>query len=314
MIIDAHCHLAYEKWQPDKWWKSIAKLAACKFKQHGIDNFDEEEFLTEILPEMFFDPSGEKQLQIMEDAGIDMAVLTPLDYGVALGDAKVSIQEVNCEFAKLQKKYPDKFICFASIDPRRPKSQDLIKQALDEWGMRGVKFHPGAGFYPNSKEAYALLEIIAQRDVPVLFHTGHMVQPLYSKYCDPIWIDEVCSDFPDLKIVAAHMGHGYYAQLFSMGECKINLLTDISGWQKKAVHNYNDFCKILRCAIDSFGDNRIMFGSDGPFLRAVTADKNYIQIIRNMVNNDNSQIKFTKKEIDNILGDNAAELLGVSES
>ncbi len=81
------------------------------------------------------------------------------------------IVDAHCHLA-YEKWQLDKFICFASIDPRRPKSQDLIKQVLDEWGMRGVEFHLGAGFYPNSKEAYALLEIIAQRDVPVLFHTG----------------------------------------------------------------------------------------------------------------------------------------------
>lgn len=311
MIIDAHCHLAHEKWQPKKWWESIAKIAAHKLKQLGVDDFDEQKFIKEILPQIFFDPTGERQLQIMEEAKIDMAVLTPLDYGIALGDADTSIKDVNHEFAKLQQKYPDKFICLASIDPRRPESMDLIKEALDEWGMKGVKFHPGAGFYPNSKETCALLEIIDQRKVPVLFHTGHMVQPLYSKYCDPIWIDEVCSDFPDLKIIAAHMAHGYYTQLFSMGECNLNLLTDISGWQKKVVHNYNDFCKILRCAIDSFGDDRIMFGSDGPFLRAVTTDKNYIKILKQMADDQKSEIKFKKNEIDNILGINAAKLFGL---
>lgn len=311
MIIDAHCHLADGKWISRGWWEGLAKVAVPVLKKMGMADATVDGIIEGVLPGVIFDPTGEKQLAAMDEAGIDMAVIFPIDYGVLLGEPEEGIESINRHFAGLQNRYPDRFITYATVDPRRPEAADLIKKALDEWGMKGVKFHQGSGFYPNDKETRALMKIIGDRKVPVVFHTGHILQPLYSKYCDPMWLDELCADFPDQVIIAAHMGHGFRNQLFHMGACKTNLWTDLSDNQRRAAHEYTAFREAVRGALDNFGPDRVMFGTDGPYLRTVMSDKDYVQLIKDLPANAPWGISFTEEEIQGILGGNAARLLGL---
>ena len=311
MIVDAHCHLVDLDWLPMKWWEGLAKVAIPVLAKMGMTGMTEQMVIDQILPSMFFDPEGEKQLAAMEEAGIDKAVIFSVDYGVTLGEPTTPIEEVNKKFADLQKKYPDKFICFVTVDPRRPQANDIIKKGLEEWGMKGVKFHPASGFYPNGKETYAAMETIADFKVPVVFHSGHILQPLYSKYCDPMLLDELAADFPDQIIQIAHMGHMFREQVFHMGACKTNMITDISDWQRRAVHEFKLFAESVRGALDNFGPDRVLFGTDSPYLRVVLSDKDYVQLIKDLPQNAPEGISFTEEEIQAILGGNAARMFGL---
>ena len=311
MIIDAHCHLTRKDWLPYKWWTELARVAVPVLKKMGIAEATPEMVIENIFPQMVFDAGGERQLAIMDEAGIDMVVLFPVDYGLPLGEPPTPIEEVNKAMADLQKQHPDRFITLVSVDPRRPQARDLVKKALEEWGMKGVKLHQAAGFYPHDPETRGLLETLADKRVPVVFHTGAIVGPLYSKYCDPLWLDELCVDFPNLIFVAAHMGHGYRENLFHMGGCKPNLWTDISDCQRMAVHQYHHFADALRRALDSFGPERVMFGTDGPYLRVVMPDKDYVQLVRDLPKNAPAGIDFTEEEIAAVLGGAAAALFGL---
>ncbi len=312
MVIDAHCHVVDEKWLPRKWWEGLAKVAIPVLKKMGMGDVTVDQVIGQVFPALYFDPTGEKQLAAMDDAGIDKAVILPLDYGLPIGEAPMSIEKVNKVFADLQKRHPDRFIAYVSVDPRRPKALDLVKKGIEEWGLKGVKLHPGSGFFPNGKETRKLLKKIAGYKVPVITHTGAIVQPLYSKGCDPMWVDEICADFPDQIIIAAHMGHGYRHQLYHIGACKTNLWTDISDWQRRAHHEYPLFCESLRSALDNFGPDRVMFGTDAPYLRPVLADKAYVQLVKDLPTNAPAGISFTAEEIDAVLGVNAARLYGLS--
>ena len=308
MIIDAHCHLVDEKWLPRKWWEGVAKVAIPVLKKMGMAEVTVSQVIEQIMPGLYFDPTGEKQLAAMDEAGIDKAVILPLDYGLPIGEAPVPIEEVNETFADLQKRHPDRFIAFVSVDPRRPKAADLVKRALDDWGMRGLKLHPGSGFFPNGKETRRLLKKIADYKIPVICHTGAILQPLYSKGCDPLWLDELCADFPDQIVVAAHLGHGYGRELNHLGACKTNLWTDISDLQRRASHEFRYFCESLRGALDSFGPDRVLFGTDGPYLRPVLSDRDYVQLVKDLPSKAPEGISFTNEEVEAILGGNAARL------
>ena len=311
MIIDAHCHLVDLEWLPRRWWIELAKVAAPILKKIGMVDITPQKVIDEVLPAFMFDPEGEKQLAAMDEAGIDKAVLFAVDFGVALGEAGRSIEDINRSFAELQKKHPDRFITLVTVDPRRHEAVDLIKKAFEEWGMKGLKFHPASGFYPNDKGTYRVLEAVAYADLPVMFHTGAIVAPLYSKYCDPLWLDEICVDFPELNIIAAHMGHGFRDQLFHQGACKTNLWTDISDNQRRALHEYRLFCEALRSALDNFTPERVMFGTDGPYLRTVLPDKDYVGLVRSLPQNAPEGLSFTEEEIEAVLGGNAARLFGL---
>ncbi len=314
MIIDAHCHLAHKDWLPMKWWEGLAKLAAPMLEKMGMPGMDTETIIQDVMPGLLFDPGAEKQLAAMDEAGINRAVVFPLDLGVALGEPPVDIETVNRTMAQLGKQHPDRLIPLVTVDPRRPGARDLVKKALEEWGMRGLKLHPGAGFFPNGKEAYRLYESICDKGLPVVVHTGHIVGPLKSRCCDPMGLDDICADFPEMTIVAAHMGHAFVDQVCHMGACKANLWTDISDWQRRAVNEYGHFCRSLRSALDNFGPERVMFGSDGPYMRAVLSDADYLSLIRGLVEKAPQGMSFAEEEIRAVLGGNAARLFGLDSA
>jgi uncharacterized protein len=179
--------------------------------------------------------------------------------------------------------------------------------------MKGLKLHPSAGFYPNQKEVYPLLEKAHQYGVPVIIHSGAMMLPLRSKYSQAIYFDDLAVDFPDLAIVAAHAGGILsYRQMLSIASIKLNLLVDISAWQIIAIKNYRLFCEALREMIDFIGPDRILFGSDS--LRAIMANSDWVELIRKLPENARAAgVSFTEEEISAILGGNAQRLLNMAE-
>ncbi|MHA1594275.1 MAG: amidohydrolase family protein [Candidatus Baldrarchaeia archaeon] len=309
MIVDAHTHILDKDWLPDLWWDALAEIYVHELQRLGT-KVTKDDVKRMIFPQ-FYDPNGDKLLKEMDRAGIDVSIVFAVDFGLALGEPRVSIEEQNRRIAKLQDKHPDRIVALFTIDPRRPSAVDLFETAVKEWGMRGLKLHPGAGFYPNSKEVYRMLEKARELRVPVLFHTGQVVQPLRSKYCDPIYIDDLLIDFHDLTIQVAHLSFGWRYELFHMGSTKTNLVADFSGWQLTARNNPTFFCQVLREAIDAFGPDRILFGTDGPYLRAAMPDKDFVNFIRTLPEKAPAGIKFTEKEINMILGENAARIYGI---
>ncbi len=311
MIIDAHCHIKDFDWYPEKWWVGLAKSIGSRVKiEMGIE-LSPQQIIEKILSTMM-DPTGEMLIREMDRAGIDMTVILIQDFGLALGEPKVSIEEQNQIYAEIQKKNPKRILAFAGVDPRRPNAEELIKRCFEEWNMSGLKFNSSSGFYPNSKEVYNLLDIAKEFKKPVLFHTGEMVSPLRSKFCDPIFLDDVCVDYPDLWIQAAHMGFGWRNNLFHLGSCKPNLTVDIAGWQDTARDNYHEFCSTLRLCLDEFTSERVLFGTDNPYFRAILPDKKFVNLIKRLPTKAPEGILFTPEEVDLILGGNAQRIFGIS--
>ncbi|TFG07457.1 MAG: amidohydrolase [Promethearchaeota archaeon] len=311
LIIDAHAHIVDKDWYPDKWWTGLATSIVSEVKNIFNMELTPQQIIDKLLFNVF-DPTGEKLIGEMDRAGIDMTVICVQDYGIGLSEPKISIEEQNRIFAEIQKKYPKRILSYASVDPRRDGAEELIRKCFEEWQMAGLKIHPSTGFYPNSKETYKILDIAAEFKKPVLFHTGQIVQPLRSKYCDPIYLDDVCLDFPDLWIQAAHMGFGWRHELFHMGSTKSNLLVDFSGWQVLAKSNYKEFCSSLRLCLDEFSAEKVLFGTDNPYLRMALADKKWINMIKKLPSKAPEGIEFTEKEVDLMLGGNAQRIFGIS--
>ena len=308
MIIDIHSHLFGKGWVPKEFFQGVARLVAHGFAKQGIQESVDE--VTDSLAERIDDSEAEMLLAQMDEAGIDKSVIFPVDFGVALGEPEVSIEEVNRKFAELVKKHPDRLIAFAGVDPRRKNALDLFRQCVEEWGMKGLKLHPCSGFYPNQKEVYPMLEKACELKVPVLFHSGSMMVPLKAKYSQPIYFDDLGADFPDLPIIAAHSGGLYgYHQMISVMSIKLNIMSDISAWQINADRHYPFFCKALRELMDFVEPERIFFGTDSPSFWSIMSNKDWVQLLKDLPQNAPDGTTFTEEEINLLLGGNAQRLL-----
>jgi hypothetical protein len=161
-------------------------------------------------------------------------------------------------------------LAFASIDPHKGKMGAREARALIEAGVvKGFKFHPTVqGFFPNDRMAYDLYEVIAEHKLPAIFHSGHSGigtgMPggggMRLKYSNPIHVDDVAVDFPDMTIIIAHPSWPWQDEALSVCLHKPNVYIDLSGWSPKY------FPPILVRYINSILQDKMLFGSDWPVI------------------------------------------------
>jgi uncharacterized protein len=164
---------------------------------------------------------------------------------------------------------PDVLIPFASVDPARPDAVERARRLIDELGVRGFKFHPNLqAFFPDDRSVYPLYEVIGEAGLPALFHSGHSGigtglpggGGLLLKYSNPMCLDEVAADFPDLKIVLAHPSFPWQDEAISVCLHKANVWIDLSGWSPKY------FPPQLVQYANTQLRTKVLFGSDFPLI------------------------------------------------
>ena len=166
--------------------------------------------------------------------------------------------------------FDDVLIPFASIDPRRGAAGVAEARRLLATGqVKGFKFHPSVqAFHPNDLMAYPLYEVIAEHGVPALFHTGHtgvgVGVPggggIRLKFANPMEVDDVAVDFPDLTIVLAHPSFPWQDEAISVALHKPNIYIDLSGWSPKY------FPANLVQYANTLLREKVLFGSDYPMI------------------------------------------------
>jgi len=141
----------------------------------------------------------------MDEAGIEQAVLLPVDCTTAHGGAVVSNEQV----ARLVEKN-SRFIGFASVDPLQPDAPRQLEIAVRQWGLRGLKLDPALQrFYPNDVErAHPVYQVCAELSLPVVMHCGMSWAPLgQAKYAQPLMLEEVIQAFPGVNFILAHFAY-----------------------------------------------------------------------------------------------------------
>jgi uncharacterized protein len=180
----------------------------------------------------------------------------------------------NYEVADQAARNSDILIPFASIDPAKGKAGAReARDLVENHGVRGFKFHPTMqGFRPNDRKAYVLYEAIAETGKPALFHTGQTGagsgmpggMGLKLSYSNPMLIDDVAADFPDMPIILAHPSFPWQEEALAIATHKPNVHIDLSGWSPKY------FPSILVRYMNSLLSEKMLFGSDWP---AITPDR-----------------------------------------
>ena len=176
----------------------------------------------------------------------------------------------NEEIAELAGKNSDVAIPFASISPHRGKEGVAeARRLIKDFGVRGFKFHPSVQeFFPDDELAYPLYEVIAEAKLPALFHTGQTGVGANTrggggirlKYSNPLHLDDVAADFPDMPIVLAHPSFPWQEEALSVATHKPQVYIDLSGWSPKY------FPPILVQYANTLLKDKILFGSDYPVI------------------------------------------------
>ncbi|HVT02335.1 MAG TPA: amidohydrolase family protein [Thermoanaerobaculia bacterium] len=175
-----------------------------------------------------------------------------------------------------------------------------IERVLD-LGIRMIKIHPPhqlfspndyRGSLPDLAHIYRACET---RRIPVMFHTGTSVFPgARNVYADPMPIDDVAVDFPELQIVLAHGGRPLYGETaFFLVRRHPNVRLELSGIPPKSILRF--FPRLAEIA------DKVLWGTDWPSPGVVSMRKNI---------DDFLQLGLPEAATRKILSDNANQLFG----
>ncbi len=183
------------------------------------------------------------------DAGVFLAELDPLTTGIVSNE---HIQEI-CA-------HSPRFLPFASVNPYLQNAPNReLERLVKEHGFRGLKMYPTYQyFYSNDALVYPIYEVCQQLEIPMMVHTGSSVfKGSRLKYGDPMALDDVAVDFPDLKILMSHGGRPFwYDRAYALARLHENVYIDLAGLPPSRLLDY--FPELERIA------DKLVFGSDWP--------------------------------------------------
>ncbi len=176
----------------------------------------------------------------------------------------------NDHIADVVGQHPDVFLGFGVVDPAQGKLAEREIRRCKGLGLSGIgELHPARQhFYPNDRQFYPIWETAAEVGLPVLFHGGYAAagsgapggMGVKLKYANPIHLDDVAADFPELTIICAHPSWPWESEALAVVLHKPNVYLDLSGWAPKYMSAE------VRTYVNSRIQDKVLFGSDWPVL------------------------------------------------
>jgi hypothetical protein len=241
-VTDCHIHV-----QP--WWE---------LKPHMLEAFSRGRTdLDELQPIM---KSPERLLKRLDADGIDRAVLVNYPAPDVMGFT----HSVNDYVAEYCRAAPDRLVPMGGVHPRYAEDAAAEVRRAAELGVRALKLHPcHMQVVPNAyldglDSLRALYEEAQRLRLPVMIHTGTSIFPgARSRNGEPIAVDDVAVDFPELTIILAHGGRPLWMeQAFFLVRRFPQVYMDVSSIPPKAILRY--FPRLAEIA------DKVLYGSDWP--------------------------------------------------
>lgn len=191
---------------------------------------------------------------------VDKAIIFSLRYGDSAGidgDDEVTAAAV--------KKYPDKFVGFAAMDPRRPDYMDLLVHAIDDLGLKGVKFGPiYNGVSLLDPRMVPVYEFCVKRNIPLTMHMGTtFAENAPIEYGRPLDVDTIAARYPDLKMIMAHMAHPWAEECIVVIRKRPNVYAEVSALFYRPWQFWNMLVTAQEYRVHD--RNKIFWGTDFPF-------------------------------------------------
>lgn len=283
MIIDIHVHPIFQD--------TIQEFSSTPEGARTIQNI-------ELTSKKYYNRSP--KILSLTDFQKEMATVGIDKVGLVLPVKKGEPAKLaNEQLSKLLQMLPDKLIGFAGFDPNQGDEAVVdIKHAVEELGFKGIKtVSSGLELDINDRAFYPCYTAAQELDVPIIIHTGPaLITGALIKHVQPLMVDDVAFDFPDLKIICAHMAGHHYMEVHNLLVRHPNVYADLSFWPLHPY--YKDM--IPWSLFEKTVPDKILLGSDYPPGQTPTEA---VEAVRSL--------PISKDFMRKILGENAARLLGL---
>jgi predicted TIM-barrel fold metal-dependent hydrolase len=169
----------------------------------------------------------------------------------------------NDEVASFVRQHPDRLVGVASVDLSRPMDAVReLRRCVRDLGFRALRIVPWLwGLPPDDRRYYPLYAECVELGVPFCLQVGHTGPLLSSETGRPIpYLENVALEFPELQIVAGHIGAPWTQEIISLATKFPNLYIDTSAY--KATRYPADFVEFMR----GRGARKVLFGTNYPML------------------------------------------------
>lgn len=200
----------------------------------------------------------EEELQMMDAAGIDKGLLVATT-GAPVGSS-LFFEKPFEKIAAVCAAHPDRFKGVIGVNPSRimPWLKKL-ETAVKEYGFVGAHLYPHwFDAPPDDRMYYPFYAKCAELGVPIQIQVGHSAQWFLRTVAQPITLDRVAIDFPELKIIGIHIGHPWTEEMISLAWKHPNVFIGTDAHLPK----YWDASLIK--FINSRGQDKVLFGTDWP--------------------------------------------------
>lgn len=204
---------------------------------------------------------------------------------------------------------PEQLIGYLSLDPTQDGWQDELRIGHQELGLRGIKLMPMyAGFRPDEDRLDPLWEYASQHALPVLLHTGTTFISQAPLECTlPRHLDQVAIRFPDVKIIAAHLGHPYEPECVAVIRKHPNVYADVSALHYRPFQLYNSLILVQEYGVW----DKLLFGSDYPFT-TVDASVDGLRSLNRQL--EGTQLpRLDEQQIEALIHRDSLDILGLSD-
>jgi hypothetical protein len=278
-LVDAHIHLARTPGLKMTWERWVMHPRA---DGNPAELYDEE---GSPIPPRF--------AAFLEREGVDCAVLLA-EYSPRV----TGIQPIEDMVAVAQHD-PARIRVAANVNPHLhyPVAAEVERQL--ELGPVALKIHPVHGaFPPNARELYPAYAVCEERGVPVIFHCGTSnFDGAVNRFADPVYVEDVAKDFPELTIVLAHGGRGWwYDAAAFLALMRERVWIELSGLPPKKLPEY-----YARHDLDRLG-RKFIFGTDWPGVPGIRVNAEAI-----------CELGFAEDVLTGILGENARSVYRLGE-
>ncbi len=280
MIIDVHSHLStLEQWGPVFCGGFEKNYAGSGIDLNGTS-------------ERHYDAMGRVEKSIV--------------FGINSKALRMSTP--NDSIAAYARQHPDKIIGFMSIDPNDPGALEEMDRCVNELDLRGIKMSPVyQNYHPTDPRAERIHRKAEALGLPILTHAAfHFISNTPMEWANPLLYDPVARQFPDLKIILAHVGLPWFTDAMVMTRKHANVYADISGSMLRPWWCYQALAAFHESGIM----NKLLFGTDWPI---ITFDQTITGLRQvNDVVAGTAMPKIPAEEIEALIHRDSLPLLGLS--
>lgn len=283
--------------------KEVASFKETRARRRRSASYDPEE-------------SADALVQMLDESGVAMSCvlpesMLPMSFGARM-------ESTNGWIAKGIAKYPDRLFGVCNVGPmiwRGVKNAVWeLEYLVKEMNFKAVKFYPVDDTPINNKELWPFYEKIQELGIPLFVHSGFSwCIPGRSANCFPWLLEDVCEDFPELTILAYHLGYPFTDALNMCAMKYSNLYIGTSLMPYFAHGASRKAQKLLGEAIMWAGIDKIVWGTD------FGGNKDEVEILKNFQISEEVQADYgyppiSEEDRAKWAGLNLAKILKINQS